>query len=147
MNRWFEQVKEFHEAVCPDQVRSRGDLSGVSKVDLLKLLNLRGNLIREETLETLDALDDLIICNCDKEGLSKVDKRILASIADGLGDTIVVCIGTALALGIDIECVMDRIYESNMSKVDPSGSAVYREDGKILKGDSYFPPQLGDCVS
>lgn len=40
-----------------------------------------------------------------------------------------------------------RVHASNMSKLGPDGKPIRREDGKVLKGPSYAPPQLIDLVS
>ena len=37
-------------------------------------------------------------------------------------------------------------YESNMSKLDEDGKPILREDGKVLKGPNYKPPNLEDLV-
>ena len=37
-----------------------------------------------------------------------------------------------------IEEVFDEIQASNMSKLDENGKPIYREDGKILKGNKLF---------
>ena len=39
---------------------------------------------------------------------------------------------------------MDRVYESNMSKLDDDGKPIYRADGKVLKSNNYKPPVLTD---
>ena len=41
---------------------------------------------------------------------------------------------------------MTLVFESNMSKLDESGKPIYREDGKVLKGPNYTPPDLSSCV-
>jgi hypothetical protein len=33
-----------------------------------------------------------------------------------------------------------------MSKLDDDGKPIYREDGKVLKGPNYVPPDLSDLV-
>ena len=39
---------------------------------------------------------------------------------------------------------IDRVHKSNMSKLDEDGNPIYREDGKVLKGPNYKPPNLSD---
>ena len=53
--------------------------------------------------------------------------------------------GTILEHGMQhkIEEVFKEIHRSNMSKLDENGNPIYREDGKILKGENYFKPDLG----
>lgn len=40
-----------------------------------------------------------------------------------------------------------RVHASNLSKLGPDGKPIRREDGKILKGPNYQPPQLLDLVT
>ena len=40
------------------------------------------------------------------------------------------------------EEVFDEIQRSNMSKLDPDGNPIFREDGKVLKGPDYFRPDI-----
>ena len=39
---------------------------------------------------------------------------------------------------------LDRVHQSNLSKLDEEGNPIYREDGKVLKGPNYKPPTLED---
>jgi len=41
---------------------------------------------------------------------------------------------------------MHRVHHSNMSKLDDDGNPIYREDGKVLKGPHYQPPNLRDLI-
>ena len=38
--------------------------------------------------------------------------------------------------------VFEEIQLSNMSKLGTDGKPIYREDGKVLKGPSYFKPDI-----
>jgi predicted HAD superfamily Cof-like phosphohydrolase len=49
-------------------------------------------------------------------------------------------------MGWDLDKAMERVHESNMSKLDEYGKPIYREDGKVLKGPNYNPPNLEDLV-
>lgn len=40
----------------------------------------------------------------------------------------------------------DEVHRSNMSKLGADGKPIYREDGKILKGPNYSPPDLKTMV-
>lgn len=61
-------------------------------------------------------------------------------------DLIYVLVGTAVALGMDVDKAFTRVHMSNMSKLGSDGKPVYRSDGKVLKGEGYTPPNLTDCV-
>ena len=62
--------------------------------------------------------------------------------ADALADLIYVIYGMALETGIDLAAVLAEVQRSNMSKLGADGKPVYREDGKVLKGPDYFPPNV-----
>ena len=89
---------------------------------------LRYNLIKEENDEYLEAC---------KNG-------DLIEIADALGDQLYILFGTILRHGLQhkIEEVFDEIQRSNMSKLDENGQPIFREDGKILKSNLYFKPNI-----
>ncbi|HEX9136573.1 MAG TPA: hypothetical protein VF905_06475 [Nitrospirota bacterium] len=42
--------------------------------------------------------------------------------------------------GIPLKEIIEVIHESNMSKLDADGHPIFREDGKILKGENFFTP-------
>lgn len=53
-----------------------------------------------------------------------------------------------MALGVadKFEEAFKRVHESNMSKLGDDGKPIYREDGKVLKGPHYKPPNLEDLI-
>ena len=63
-----------------------------------------------------------------------------------LADLVYVCYQYAANMGWDLDEAMHRVHESNMSKLDEYGKPVLREDGKVLKGPNYSPPNLEDLV-
>lgn len=93
---------------------------------------LRYNLIKEENEEYLEAC---------KNG-------DLVEIADALGDQLYILFGTILKHGLQhkIEEVFDEIQRSNMSKLDENGEPIFREDGKILKSNLYFKPNIKNII-
>ena|SRR5689334_25423988 len=70
----------------------------------------------------------------------------LIDIADGLADMVYIICGTALAYGIPLEDVFNEVHRSNMTKLDTDGNPIFREDGKILKGPNYEPPNIGKVL-
>ena len=42
----------------------------------------------------------------------------------------------------DLREVFDEIQRSNMSKLDADGQPIFREDGKVMKGENYFKPNI-----
>jgi len=66
---------------------------------------------------------------------------------DGIADSIWVLVGYALSKGWDIKSAFEEVARSNMSKVDlESGKLIKREDGKVLKPETYSPPDLTPFV-
>lgn len=67
-------------------------------------------------------------------------------IADALGDMLVVIYGTAAAYGINLDNVVREIHASNMTKVQPDGTVLRDETGKVQKPDGYRPPNLAPIL-
>ena len=61
-----------------------------------------------------------------------------------LADLVYVCYQFAENMGWFLDEALNRVHESNMSKLDEEGNPIYREDGKVLKGPNYKPPDLSD---
>ena len=94
------------------------------------------NLITEEFKEFLEA-DGLLFRN---------NPEFPANCLKELADLVYVCYQYAANMGWDLDEAMDRVHKSNMSKLDEYGKPIYREDGKVLKGPNYSPPNLEDLV-
>lgn len=95
-------------------------------------VQLRYKLMREENEEYLEA----------------AEKGDLVEIADALGDQLYILCGTILRHGLQhkIEEVFAEIQRSNMSKLDENGKPIYREDGKVLKSNLYFKPNIQEVL-
>jgi len=61
-----------------------------------------------------------------------------------LADLVYVCYQYAQNMGWFLDEALNRVHESNMSKLDEDGKPIYRDDGKVLKGPAYKPPDLSD---
>ncbi len=95
--------------------------------------------------ETQDLRIDLISEELEELQLAITNNDIV-EVADALTDILYVVYGAGHAFGIDLdECFME-VHESNMSKLGEDGKPIYREDGKVLKGPGYFPPNLQEIV-
>lgn len=70
----------------------------------------------------------------------------VVEVADALADIIYVAFGTALSYGIDLPAVLAEVHRSNMSKLGEDGRPIYRNDGKVMKGPNYTPPDLAPIV-
>lgn len=65
----------------------------------------------------------------------------LTSIADVLADAVVFCVSEMRKFGLPPAAIMAIVMKSNMSKLQPDGTAKYDDNGKFLKGPNYFPPE------
>ena len=117
----LQMVKEFHKTFN-HPVKGEYDISDK------ELNKLRLKLLREEVNELELALEN---------------GDILATL-DALTDIQYVLDGAYLAFGLQKlkEVAFKEIHRSNMSKLDRNGFPIYREDGKILKGENYIAPDL-----
>ena len=81
-----------------------------------------------------------------KEELNELEEAInnnnLVEVADALTDILYVTYGAGHAFGIDLDACFEEVQNSNMSKLDKNGNAIYNEDGKVLKGPNYYEPDL-----
>ena len=118
----IKAVETFHDAFgIQNNYKPTTDLS-------INEIELRHRLMQEENDEYLEAA---------KEGN-------LVEVADALGDQLYILCGTILKHGLQhkIAEVFEEIQRSNMSKLDENGKAIYREDGKIMKSELYFKPDI-----
>jgi len=128
----------------------------------LEVRKLRAKLILEEALETIEALGLLPFA---KENLYEDDsvtmdivgfyeeperkanllykplRPDLVKIADGIADSLVVQLGTAVACGIDIEPVFTEVMRSNWSKLWTDRDLFPSIENRpcLQVGDSFHP--------
>lgn len=126
MKKQLNHVAKFH-----DVFKIGNENSPIAEVNEATY-QLRYKLMKEENDEYLEAAE-----NGD-----------LVEIADALGDMMYILCGTILKHGLQdmIEEVFEEIQRSNMSKLDENGEPIYREDGKILKSNSYFKPEIAKIL-
>ena len=97
---------------------------------------MQRSLIVEEFKEFLDAENQLLL------GLTVNAADCLKELAD----LVYVAYQYAENMGWDLDEALNRVHQSNMSKLGEDGNPIYREDGKVLKGPNYQPPTLSDLV-
>lgn len=119
----YNKVREFHEAMG----QPVGDKPQFLTEDRF---SLRKKLIEEEYQEFLDAVEEGDLVNAFKE----------------LADLIYVVEGTAVEMGGNLSTVFSEVHDSNMSKLDDDGKPIFREDGKVLKGENYREPDIASAL-
>lgn len=65
---------------------------------------------------------------------------------DSLCDQIVTAIGVGYMMGFDMVGALQEVNLSNWSKFDENGNPIFNENGKIVKGENYFKPDLAKFV-
>lgn len=120
-------VREFHDRFGIPNAPS------LQAVLPQKTVELRHRLMAEETEEYLEA----------------AMSGDAVEIADALGDQLYILCGTILSHGMShiIEDVFMEIQASNLSKLGADGKPIYREDGKVMKGENYFKPRIADVLN
>lgn len=126
MKKQIDHVAKFHKVFkIGNEEQPKGEVPAA-------VYELRHRLMHEENEEYLEA----------------AEKGDLVEIADALGDMMYILCGTILKHGLQeiIEEVFEEIQRSNMSKLDADGNPIYREDGKILKSEKYFRPDIAKII-
>lgn len=120
-------VETFHDAFGISN--NYAPTTDLSEADI----ELRHRLMQEENDEYMEAA---------KNG-------DLVEVADALGDQLYILCGTILKHGLQhkIEEVFQEIQRSNMSKLDADGKPIYREDGKVMKSELYFKPDIATILN
>ena len=119
-----DQAKEFRKKFDLKNSADRGRRS------------YQKNLIIEEFKEFLEA-----------EGLLfRESNEHHAHALKELADLVYVCYQYAENMGWLLDEALHRVHQSNLSKLDEDGNPIYREDGKVLKGPNYAPPDLTDLI-
>lgn len=122
----LEAVREFHETYGLP-VEHEPNISDE------KTNKLRINLLAEEVEELQEALE----------------AGDIVEVLDALTDIQYVLDGAYLSFGLHPvkQAAFDEVHSSNMSKLGEDGKPIVREeDGKILKGPSYFKPDIAQFV-
>ena len=119
----FEKVGLFM-TTFGQEVKNKPNLSSE------KINNLRISLINEELEEFKEAIKN----NDLKEAI------------DALTDILYVTYGAGHAFGVNLDKCFDEVQRSNMSKLGEDGKPIYNEAGKVLKGPSYFKPDLSKFI-
>ena len=91
-----------------------------------KTMQLRLDLIKEELSELEDAMK----------------KKDLKEVADALTDILYVTYGAGYAYGVDLDQCFKEVQRANMSKLGEDGKPIYNDQGKVMKGPNYSPPNL-----
>lgn len=73
----------------------------------------------------------------------------LVKIADALTDLQVVLDGTFVEFGMGRakQALFEEVMRANLSKLGAGGQPILREDGKVMKGPNYTPPDIARVLA
>jgi len=133
MNQLKETLCWFEEAVREPTLTNMNVQVGVSLEETAEMIAALGLSCPE-----LDKLATDLKAGTVKIDMAKVDRKELL---DACCDQIVTNVGVARMFDLDIIGGMTEVNRSNWSKfVD--GKPIFNENGKIVKGPNYTPPDL-----
>ena len=122
----MKRVREFHRAF---------------KVVIHEKINLFDTNLNDLRIRLLaEELDELSVALAARDGIE---------VLDALLDLQYVLDGAFLSLGFaqyKDEGFLE-VHRSNMSKLDDNGKPIVREDGKIMKGQDFFEPDLWSIIN
>ncbi len=107
------------------------ELKTKSELSTEKINKLRISLIEEE-------LEELKLA---------IKENNIKEVADALTDILYVTYGAGHAFGINLDKCFEEVQNSNMSKLGDDGKPIYNEQGKVMKGPSYFKPDLNKFIN
>ena len=131
----LEQAKAFREAFN-QEIKEGFAPDGFIKE---QLYNMQARLIEEEVKE-FDESAKLLLW-------APNDLNLQTEVLKELADLVFVAYQFAATFGLDLDTAMQRVFDSNMSKLGDDGKPIYREDGKVLKGPNYKKPLLDDLIT
>jgi NTP pyrophosphatase (non-canonical NTP hydrolase) len=126
MGQLQQQARQWRKAFEVESDNQRGSLQ----------YNLQIKLIIEEYTEVIEAFD----------AFRQSDIATHADLLKELADLVFVCYQAAENMDWDLDEAMQRIFDSNMSKLDDAGAPIRNEAGKVTKGPNYKKPDLTDLV-
>lgn len=126
MGQLQEQARQWRKAFEVKSDSQRGSLQ----------YNLQIKLIIEEYTEVIEAFD----------AFKQSDISTHADLLKELSDLVFVCYQAAENMGWDLDEAMQRVFDSNMSKLDDNGAPIRNDAGKVMKGPNYQKPNLLNLV-
>lgn len=140
-------VAQFHNTYSmPDRLRD-----GAEPTVNFDRVHMRMSLIAEEFAELMGAIygsaarAHMETAFTHAQSMDTEERNVIES-ADALADLVYVIYGMALESGINLDKVLAEVQASNLSKLMPDGSVLLREDGKVLKGSHFFPPNVARAL-
>ena len=128
---YTQQMRQFHSvmgmALDEEMIPEQKDT-----------FDLRWRLISEEMQELFHECANISQTLMEGDEPSKTDK---AALLKEMVDVVYVILGMAVSFSLPFDPAWGRVHQSNMSKL-VDGKPLRSEDGKVLKGPNYQPPNI-----
>lgn len=131
---------------CHEEERERTRLLSMTPLDMVREFATSMRQPINQTYRTVSHLEDLRFRLVTEEFEEVAKAESAEELLKELADLVYVTYGYAATYGWDLDEAVRRVHSSNLSKLGSDGKPLYREDGKILKGPRYAPPDLSDLV-
>ena len=152
-------LSNLYTMAIASQIDPRQEIPKSSGLPSLEIRRLRAQLILEEAFETVEALGFFVcteVFNSDRLGLRTFDTRGLILVEtnstlnfekaiDGCVDTIYVCVGTLMSMGVPDLPFSQEVCRANEAKF-PNGKPVVNDAGKFQKPDGWNPPDIAGVL-
>lgn len=141
---------KFQQQVADFTVRAGQDVPQFPTEPTVPVSILRVKLIAEELSELADALGLKMEFKKHERGFSLIvdgpsgEDVDLVLAVDAMADIEYVNISTAMVTGIDLEPVMDKVHDANMTKFVDGHRG---DDGKWIKGPSTREPIIAPNIT
>lgn len=117
----YEEVAEMMEAMQGHDYRASQMMSSIADTYKMRHLSVDG-IFESVLIDSMQPKDNI-------------------ELLDALCDQIVTATGVAYMMGFDIEGALKEVIRSNNSKM-VDGKFEFDDNGKIVKGEGYSPPNL-----
>lgn len=144
-------ISNLFTMAVTSQIDSRQSIPNDAGIPDLETRRLRAKLILEEAFETVEALGFAVTGRSGKSEIVLDPKRLylvelskglnMEDAIDGCIDTMYVCVGTLMAMGVPDLPFVDEVCRANEEKF-PNGKPIVNGSGKFLKPEGWNPPDI-----
>lgn len=132
-SQFYDSIIKFNQ-IYKLPINTKPTLLGIEQLKRFK------SILYEEIKEVEEIIQKYELSKTTQTEEERLD--ILTAISDWLGDLMVYITSESVKYGLDIKDILKIIMQSNFSKLDMGGKPIYDNRGKVMKGPSYWRPEL-----
>ncbi len=139
MSQFAQDIEKFNGIYkLPVNATPTLDYLG-QNLDSREAAALRLTEFKDIISEEVNEVDDIVLKLRGDENYTELDA--LTDMADWLGDMQVYCASEMAKFGLPLDVVLEKIMQSNFSKLGADGNPIYDGRGKVQKGPNYWKPE------